>query len=211
MRVKAIMIPFENLTCIDLHDSLKNAMDVIDQHQMLSLPVVDGTKFIGVLSKQHTYEYFFKEYQGTKEEFLSQPVIQLMKSKIRTIRENVRIEVAAAEFILSKVRFIPVTDENEMLLGIVTQQAVFKQYQKMFGNKHNSMVIYTYDYKGAIAKITETIAKAGGNIRNLMMFNTDVMDLVEIFLRVDAENFEKVIKALRKQSFDVRDIHTEGN
>jgi acetoin utilization protein AcuB len=52
----------------------------------------------------------------------------------------------------------------------------------------------------------ETIAKAGGDIRNMMVFHTDVMDLVEIFMRIDSKDFSKVIKTLEKQKFDVRDV-----
>lgn len=206
MRVKAIMIPFEKIACINVDDSLKMAMEVIDEHALLSLPVVQGKTFIGVLSKQFTYESFFKNFEGSREEFLEKPVSDLMVSKIETIRDDVRIEEAAAKFISSKVRFIPITDTRGDLQGIVTQQAVFKQYQKMFGKEHNSLVIYTYDYKGVIAKITETIAKANGDICNIMVQDTEVMDLTEVFVRVACEDFGKVVKALKKQSFDVRDI-----
>lgn len=211
MRVKAIMIPFKELTCIHLNDNLEKAMEVINTNNLLSLPVVDGKKFIGVLSKQYTYEYFFKEYSKSKEEFLQNPVSLLMKSKIETVTEDMRIEEVAALFITSKVRFIPITNGAGDLVGIVTQQAVFKQYQKMFGHKHNSLVIYTYDYRGVVAKIMETIAKSGGDIRNMMVFHTEVMDLVEIFMRIDSKDFHKVIKALEKQKFDVRDVKFAEN
>lgn len=206
MRVKAIMIPFERLNCIQLDDTLREAMAVIDEHQMLSLPVVKDREFIGVLSKQFTYETFFKEWQGSKEEFLNQPVSMLMKSSVEVIEEEERIEEAAILFIRSKVRFIPVVNEDNQFMGIVTQQAVFKQYQRMFGDKHNSLVIYTYDYKGVFAKISETITKAGGDIRNMLMSYTDVPGLVELFLRIEAPDFDKVVKALKKHNFDIRDI-----
>jgi acetoin utilization protein AcuB len=206
MRVKAIMIPFKDLTCINLNDTLETAMEVIDTHNLLSLPVVDGKRFIGVLSKQYTYEYFFKECTESKEDFLKNPVAMLMKNRLEAVTENTRIEEAATLFIHSKIRFIPVTNHAGDLVGIVTQQAVFKQYQKMFGHKHNSFVIYTYDYRGVVAKMMETIAKAGGDVRNMMVFHTDVMDLVEIFFRVDSKDFGKVIKALEKQKYDVRDV-----
>lgn len=206
MRVRAIMIPVNELTCIQIEDSLKKAIEIIDKNNLLSLPVVKEKQFIGVLSKQYTYEYFFKEYTESKEEFLNQPVSMLMKSKVDSISENTQIEEAAALFISSKVRFIPVINEKNEFVGIVTQQAVFKQYQSMFGEKYNSFVIYTYDYKGVGAKILETISKAGGNIRNLIVSHPDVMDLVEIFIRVDSSDFEKVLKALKKQNFNVRDI-----
>ncbi len=206
MRVKAIMIPFRELHCIQMDDTVGKAMEVIDQQRMLSLPVIQDKEFVGVLSKQFTYETFFKEWKGTKEEFLAQPVSVFMMERVENVGEDERIEEAAKLFIRSKVRFIPVMDKAGKFVGIVTQQAVFKAYQNMFGHKHNSLVVYTYDYKGVIAKITETIAKAGGDIRNMMMFHTDVMDLVELFMRIDAPDFDKVVKALKKQNFDIRDI-----
>ena len=67
-------------------------------------------------------------------------------------------------------------------------------------------MVYTYDSRGTMAKLCETIAKAGGDIRNMLVMHTDVMNLVEIFLRIDAEDFDRVVKALDKQKFDVRDI-----
>ena len=206
MRVKTIMLPYERLSCIKVTDTIETAIEIINMHELLSLPVVDGQNFVGVLSKQFVFEEYFRCDNCSKEEFLQKKVQEFMKTTIETISGEMRIEEAAAKFITSKVRFIPITDDSNQLLGIVTQQAVFKQYQKLFGHKHNSMVIYSYDSRGALAKMCETIAKAGGDIRNMMIMHTDVMNLVEIFLRIDAEDFDKVVKALTKQKFDVRDV-----
>ena len=181
-------------------------MQIIDEQRLLSLPVVNGREFIGVLSKQYMFEEYFKNFNGTKEEFVAKRVEEFMKTKIDTIGENTRIEEAAAQFITSKVRFIPITNEKNVLLGIVTQQAVFKEYQKMFGNKHNSMAIYTYDMKGVLGKICELISKEGGDICNMMVIPTEVLDLVEIFLRVEAPDFERVVRALERRGYDVRDV-----
>lgn len=206
MRVNAFMLPFEQLSCIHVSDTIEAAIACINENELLSLPVVDGQNFVGVLSKQFVFEAYFQDGNCKKEDFLKKEVREFIKTKIDTIPLDMRIEEAAAMFITSKVRFIPITDEHNRLLGIVTQQAVFKQYQKMFGHAHNSLVVYSYDSRGAMAKMCEAIAKAGGDIRNMMVTHTDVMNLVEIFLRIDAEDFDKVVKALTKQKFDVRDI-----
>ena len=206
MRVKAIMMPFSRIACISVDNTVEEAMQIIDEQRLLSLPVVNGREFVGVLSKQYMFEEYFKNFNGTKEEFVSKRVEDFMKTKIDTIGENTRIEEAAAQFITSKVRFIPITNEKNVLLGIVTQQAVFKEYQKMFGNKHNSMAIYTYDMKGVLGKICELISKEGGDICNMMVIPTEVLDLVEIFLRVEAPDFERVVRALERRGYDVRDV-----
>ena len=212
MRVKAIMMPFRQLACISVDDTVEEALKIIEEQGLLSLPVVDGQEFVGVLSKQYLFEQYFREFTGTKEEFCNKKVLEFMKTKIDTIGENTRIEEAAAMFITSKTRFIPITNEKNVLLGIVTQQAVFKEYQKIFGNKHNSMAIYTYDIRGVLGKICEVIAKEGGDICNMMVIPTDVMDLAEIFLRVEAPDFDKVVRALEKRGYDVRDVkHNDQN
>ena len=206
MRVKAIMMPFQKLACISVDNTVAEAMKIIDEQGLLSLPVVNGREFIGVLSKQYLFEEYFKNFTGTKEEFTGKRVQEFMKIKIDTIDENTRIEEAAAMFITSKARFIPITNDRNVLLGIVTQQAVFKEYQKIFGNKHNSMAIYTYDIRGVLGKICELIAKEGGDICNMMVIPTDVLDLAEIFLRVEAPDFERVVRALERHGYDVRDV-----
>lgn len=206
MRVQAIMLPFNEITCISLTDTVGQAIEIINEKNLLSLPVVDGETFVGVLSKQYVFEAFFNGDACGKEEFLQKPVQEFMKTKLDTIPESLRIEEAAAKFITSKVRFLPVTDEFGHLNGIVTQQAVFRQYHKLFGERFNSLVVVSYDVKGTLAKLCETIYKAGGDIRNMIISRTSALDMVEIFVRIDTPNFAKVVKALTKENFDVREV-----
>lgn len=206
MRVKVIMMPLKNVRCISIEQTIGEAMRLIDEHQLLSMPVVDGKTFIGVLSKQHTYESFFKDYDCTKEEFFQHKVSEMMKSKVATVSKDTRIEDAAAQFISSKVRFIPVTDDKGNLEGIVTQQAIFKEYQKLFGTKHNSVTVLCNDYKGTLGKMAEIIAKAGGNIKNFVQIDTEIMGIQELHISIESDNFNEVVAALEKNKFDVRDV-----
>ena len=185
-------------------DTIGEAIQQIDTHNMLSLPVVEGRRFVGVLSKQHIYETYFKEYEGSKEEYQACKVDMLMKTKIEGISENTPIEEAAAMFIQTKFRFIPVVDEDGILLGIVTQQAIFKEYQKLFGFSYHTFTIYSFDCKGILARIAELIAKAGGNIKNIVLINTETLGLQEVFFRVETDDFPSVVKMLQKKGFDIR-------
>ncbi len=207
MRVKVIMMPLKDVKCISVDDTIGEAMKAIDEYRLLSMPVIDGTKFIGVLSKQHTYESYFKDYNCSKEEYFALKVKELMKSKIETVSKDMRIEEAAALFIASKVRFIPVTDDKGNLEGIITQQAIFKYYQKLFGSNYNTLTILCHDYKGVFAKICDIIAKSGGSIKNIMNVDTEVMGIQEFFLRIDSDDFGKVVKELEKNKYDVRHVH----
>lgn len=204
MKVKAIMIPYVDLKCISVDNTIGEALALIDEHQLLSMPVIDKKKFIGVLSKQHVYEQFFRAFEESKDTFLNRKVSEMMKTKLVSVTEDTPIEEAAAIFIASKFRFIPVLNKNEELVGIVTQQAIFKEYQKLFGKDFDTFTIYSYDYKGTLAKIAETIAKHDANIKNIVIINTETMGLQEIFCRVECKDFDEVTRALTKKGFDVR-------
>lgn len=204
MKVKAIMIPYVDLKCISISNTVEEALALIDEHQLLSMPVVDEKIFIGALSKQHIFEEYFRNYTGTKEEFLQRRINEFMGVKLISVTEDTTIEEAAALFIASKFRFIPVLNKSDELVGIVTQQAIFKEYQKLFGKDFDTFTIFSYDYKGTLAKIAETIAKHNGNIKNIVIINTETMGLQEIFVRVECEDFDEITKALAKKGFDVR-------
>lgn len=205
MLVRSIMIPFNQLQCLSVENTIEEALNITEENRLLSLPVIDGKKFIGILSKENIYEEYFKNYETlSKADFLNKKVNDLVKSKIMTINEDLPIEDAAAIFITSKYRFIPIVDDKEELIGIVTHQSIFKQYQKIFGDRVNVLTVYTSNFKGVMAKMTDTIAKAGGNIKNIVQIDTNVMNLQEIYLSIECEDFEKVVMALKKNGFNVR-------
>ena len=205
MLVKAIMIPANQLQCISVDNNLKEALHIIDSNRLLSLPVVDGKQFVGVLSKQFVYETYFRNFEGSKEEFLKKKVSEMIKTEIMTISKDTPIEDAASIFITSKIRFIPITDDKNQLLGIVTHQAIFKEYQKIFGNSDENVVtIYCHNFKGALSNIEKIIAKNDGNIKNIVQKDTDVMGLQEVFIRIEGEQFDTIVKELIKKGYDAR-------
>ena len=72
MLVKAIMIPFSQLQCLSVDDTLDLAIRKIENNRLLSLPVVDKKTFVGILSKQYVFEMYFKEFsEMPKEEYLT--------------------------------------------------------------------------------------------------------------------------------------------
>ena len=52
MKVKVIMIPRNKTKCIQADDTIAQALNLIDANGLLSLPVVEGNKVFGILSKR---------------------------------------------------------------------------------------------------------------------------------------------------------------
>lgn len=204
MLVKTIMISNKDLECLSVDDTIEEAISHIDTCGLLSMPVVDGDKFRGIFSKEYAYENYYKSSEDERESYLKKRVGQFLVTKIPTVSANISTEDAAEIFLNTNLRFIPVTKEDDTLLGIVTHKALFKDYQKIFGLKLPKVVIYTYDIKGILAKITEIVAKENGNIKNIVQKDTEVMGTQEITLRIDCKDIKKIVKALNDNGVQVR-------
>ncbi len=212
MRVKHILLPLEKLITISADDTLEQALHLIEEHGYLSLPVLEGEQLLGVLSKQYIFECFFKSEETDRDIYLQHPVRELMKTKLPVIHEDEIMEKAIEIFFKKNLRFLPVINDEGQFIGIVTHKVIFQKFIQSFGFKNVRIVIGTFDFKGRLAKLTEVIAKAGGNISSIMQMDTAVMGIKEIVLRVQMENTQKLPKLIRKlqeSGFVVREVDNE--
>lgn len=206
MRVRSIVTPANQLITLSPKDTAKQAFKLFEDNGILSLPVVDGKVFVGLLSKQFVYDCFFKEDGNDLETYLQKPVIHFIRESVETITEDWFIEEAANLFVQNKMRFIPVIGDQNDFIGIVTQKSLFKLLTRIYGLEDSKIVIVSDDFKGTLAKITETIYKNGGNITNIAHIDAEVMGLKEISIRIKADAVEKIVEKLEEKGYKVREF-----
>jgi len=202
MKVKAIMTSKRMLTLLKPEDTVKDAIDKINEKGILSLPVVEEETFIGFLSKQYVYETFFNGEDKDIESFYNKPIREFMHRKVEPIPPDLAIEQAAKIFFDNNVRFIPVV-EDEKFKGIVTQKAISKLLVKAYGLEDPKISIVTNDVKGGLTKITKAISEAGGNITNIVLLDTSVKGIEEISVRVTGKDIDKIKRKLREKGYQL--------
>lgn len=205
MKIRAIMVSANELTVLKPNDTAKDAIELIEKNGFLSLPVAENKKFIGFLSKQFIYDTFFTEDHPDIQEFLSRPVSSFIHNRVDPVKPDLFIEEAAEIFFKNKVRFLPVVNERDEFLGIVTQNALFGVLTKIYGMNNTKISIYTDDFKGVLSKIAEIISKNNGNISNIALIDTEVMGIQEISIRVKSDDPDRIVKKLEEKGFKVRE------
>jgi len=124
-RVASIMT--RELITVNQDDSLQKVKDILINNRIHHVPVVDGTKLVGLVT---TYDLFklnveHKDYPNTR-------VGNVMTKRIATIESNFHIGTAAEVFMEHLFHAIPVVDNGE-LVGIVTSFDILKyEYQKEY-------------------------------------------------------------------------------
>lgn len=208
MHVKSIMIPFEELHILRTNQEVGTALQQIIENGFLSLPVIDEEdRFVGVLSRRYIYEEFFNNLEYDKDTFYKRKVIEFIKAKIPVTKDNIFIEEAALLLFEKKMTFLPIVDEHTgKLKGIITSGKLLEKYKDFFGFKHPKLVMYIYDFKGKLAQIIGIISKAGGNIKNIVQTDTEVMGYQEITLRVESNDIHKIVKHLTEHGIEIREF-----
>ena len=206
MLIRPIILPANKLTTLSTKDTAQKAIQIIEENGFLSLPVVEEKKFLGFLSKQFIYDEFFKSGETDYNKFFQKTVAEFITTPLEAVRESTPVEKAAEIFFASKIRFLPVVDNDNNFLGILTQKALFDVIIKVFGLHDAKLVILASDFSGVIAKISEIIYKHGANITNIVQMETGVMEVNEISIRLEGKDLEKLVEKLKNNGIKVREF-----
>jgi acetoin utilization protein AcuB len=206
MLIKPIILPASKLTVLSPEDTAQKAIQIIEDNGFLSLPVVEGKKFVGLLSKQFIYDEFFKSGETDYNKFFQKTVAEFIITPPEVVKDSTPVEEAAEMFFESKIRFLPVVDNNNDFIGILTQKALFDIITRVFGLHDAKIVILSSDFTGVIAKISEIIYKFGANITNIVQMDTGLMEVKEISIRVECDNLDKLVEKLKNNGIKVREV-----
>lgn len=115
-----------NLITVDKEASLRQARRVLDQHRMRHLLVTDAKRLVGVVTDRdlRTAATSSKSPLTTseREEFMDAlKVKEVMKRRLITAAPDTTFAEAAKAMVREKVGCLPVVNDGNVLVGIVTE------------------------------------------------------------------------------------------
>lgn len=206
MFVKNLMLPKEKLITISPKETIKRALELIDENNFLSIPVAEDDKFYGSISKDRIYAFYF-EKSVEKEYLLSDfKVENVMRTDVPTIHPLEQMEKAAHFLEVKNVAFVAVVDEYNAFKGIITHHAIFHEFTELFGlNKGRRLAVIAYDIPGQLSKIARIISENGGDIISFVVVDPkSVTDVKEIVVRVRTENFQEILEKVKEAGFKIQ-------
>lgn len=206
MFVKSVMVEKEKCYTVKMEDSVQVGFDLLDNHTIDALPVVEGTEFKGIFTWYHAYRAFF--YSGkTKAEFIS-------STKVRDVLVNQDVYLSindVYEKALVKLADFPIIAvvEDNQFLGIVTRFDIVNQLQSAFGMNEPGyrITVTSVESEGRIGRLGEIIEKHKESVISLVTFDESNKMVRRIVLKVEKKGkIERFIKELEKSGFRVLDI-----
>ena len=205
MFVNNLMLSKDKLITVTPKITIGKALQIMDENNFLSIPVVEDNKFYGSISKERIYTYYYEKCVD-KKCLLSDFVVEnVMRTDVPVINPMQEVEEAAHFLETRSVSFVAVVDNNGEFKGIVTHHAIFHQFTELFGlNKGKRLAVIAYDIQGQVSKLTKIITENKGDIISLVIVDPkSVTDVKEIVLRLDTDNFDDIVSKVKAAGFKV--------
>jgi len=208
--VKNIMIP--NHACVTVQEdtTLDVALEKLETHQIDGVPVLQGEKYLGVVTRYNIYESYFLSGKQ-KDEYLKSITVK----DIATHQEKYLLGEEVFEKTLLDLKDFPllaVVDSNRKFLGVVTRSDVLSTFQSAFGvNRPGVRIAFTsVETEGRIARLSEIAHHFHEHIISLVTFDETDKLVRRIVMKVEKkDNIDRFTKKLEEQGFRILSIQED--
>ena len=207
MYVNNLMVSKEELVTVTREDSIQIALDLIEKNDFISIPIVEKTKFYGVITKELIFQYFYKVCNEKKEviSLADFKVKEAMDTALPVLYMNDLVETAANLLYLNKAVFVAVLDESGEFKGIITHKDIFREFTSLFGlDKGHRLSVTAYDIPGQILRLTKIISENKGDIISCVVEDPkSKLAVKEIVIRIETKNFEHIVHKIESAGFKI--------
>lgn len=198
-----------NLITISPETKLMHALDLMKQHDIHRLPVIDQGKFIGLV----TEEIIAKNSPSTATSLsvhelnylLNKTVAKdIMIKQVVTVKQDTILEEAAALMLQKQVGVLPVVEGLDKLIGIITDKDIFNAFIDISGYRTPGTRItieLNQDKKGMLEEVASVLKDHDLNITQIMVYRQEPKVLV--IVHIESEDVDNVADYIAQRGYHV--------
>ncbi len=206
-----------NPVCIDVNSKISSVVDLMNEKNLHRIPVVDGGKLVGLVT-----EGMISKNGATKATSLSIFELNYLLSKtsvdaimlrdVITIHENRFLEDAALLMFKHDIGCLPVVNDDNDVVGILTTNDVLSAFLDILGYRENGsrVCIEVKDELGTIGKISEIFVRNNCNITHLGVYSQH-NGYADMIIRINTFQTDTLEKDLEDNGYKVLSITKNPN
>ena len=194
---------------VDENTSIMKATQIMKENNIRRIPVVRDGRLIGIISDRD-----IKEAAPSKATSLDVHELYYLLSEIKikdimtpdpiTLRENDSVEKAAVIMLENRISGMPIVDDDNHVIGIITETDVFKVMVSITG-AYRSPIQLAFDMEdrpGSLNKLLNAIREQGGRIVSVLTSHEHMpVGRREVYIRLKDmpdEELDKLVDSLKK-------------
>ncbi|MDR6122548.1 CBS-domain-containing membrane protein [Bacillus sp. SLBN-46] len=210
MFVKNIMIPKHECYTAQDNITLKDALDMLEKHQIDGLPVLHEDQYLGVATRYKIYESYFLSNKQKEEYLTSTFVKDVVTHQDKFLQGEELFEKTLID--LKDFPLLAVVDSTKKFLGVVTRSDVISSFESAFGvNRPGVRIAFTsVETEGRIARLSEIAHHFHEHIISLVTFDETDKLVRRIVMKIEKkDNIDKFTKKLEEHGFRILSIQED--
>ncbi|MBE9389488.1 CBS and ACT domain-containing protein [Vagococcus salmoninarum] len=199
----------KKLVTVTKETKINHAVDLMKEHGIHRLPVLENNQMIGLLT-----EGTIQEAMPSKATSLSvyeatyllnkTTVADVMIKEVATIEADALIEEAIFQMRQKNVGVLPVCSSNHELVGIITNNDIFDAFLELTGYNQAGVRVaieIKEDHQGVLADLTSIFATHNMNIVQLVVYRNE--KIPTIVLQLSHASEAEVGTVLKERGYNV--------
>lgn len=185
---------------VNVEDSMQNAIYLLQEQNIKKLPVMENGNIVGIITDRD-----LKKASPSDATTLDMhellfliskiKIRELMKKPVYFVQQDHTVEEAAAILLEKKISGLPVMDEQNRLVGIITQSDIFRVFIALsgLGKKGIQFAVRIKDMPGPIKEVRELVHKYEGRTASILTsWDNAPKGYLNIYFRVYQINRQKL-------------------
>lgn len=192
----------EGITSIASSEVGQRALNLMDVYRVSHIPVVDDTKYMGLVSDKLIYD------RNLLEEPIHTKLDQLDTSHVH---KDQHIFEAAILMYKLKISVLPVLDTDHYYLGSITLYDLARRFANLFSLQEIGGVVVlemnVNDY--SLQQISKIVEENGVKILSSFLDRKPGTTNLDVILKLDKEDLSPVIQSFMRYDYNVKAIYQD--
>lgn len=188
---------------ISLSTTLNDALNLMDESKCSHLAVVDNGVYQGIISET---EIFDVEDQNKK---ISEAFSQLLKPAVNSLAHIYHVIAVVDEFMITCV---PVLDENQKFLGVISLQNLALNFSKItnVNEPGGILVLEVKNRDYSLAQAAQIVESDNAKILSSYTYGNDNTLTLDLVLKINTKDLSTIISAFERYNYIVKNSYHES-
>ena len=195
---------------IDEDISIMKACQLMKEHSIRRIPVVKQDRIVGIVSDRDIKDAAPSKTASMDDHklyyLLSETKIKdIMTPHPLTLRENDSVEKAAVIMLENRISGLPVINDQDQVVGMITQTDIFKVMVSITGIYHSpiQLAFDIEDHPGSLNKLVNIIRSHEARLASVLTCQEHVSSgRIEVYVRIkdiSDEQLETLVEELKEE------------
>ncbi len=200
----------KEVVTVEADDSMQNAIYILQEQNIKKLPVMEKGQIAGIITDRD-----LKKASPSDATTLDMHELLFLISKIKvrdlmtkpvyTVQPDYTVEEAAAILLEKRISGLPVVDESNRLIGIITRSDLFRVIISLsgLGKKGIQFAIRIKDMPGTIKEVRELIHEYGARTASILSSSDNAppghLNFYFRIYRIDREKLPSLLADIKEK------------